>query len=180
MIQRLTNGAREVRRVNDGAFDVTYGTLGVASLSWASNPFQKAFSPASLPLPTGGTLSALVGASDTRLVRLASNGAPANVFGNSGPVVDVKGLETVPVGIAGGRLVLRQRNKKTESAGRVLRWNLDGTVDTTFGTNGQVEIGTPALDNFLGMGVTETGAVLVATYLPDFDGQHWTIRRLTP
>ena len=148
----------------------------------------------------GGYTNVRWGTEDFALVRYNSDGTLDASFGTGGKVVtdfnansthdaiNDLALQTDGKIVAVGKSNTWNDNPNTASIG-IVRYNADGTLDTTFGTNGKVstDFGGPgnsaaktAIDSNGGIVVTAQGPrYLVASYRPDgtldpaFDSDGW-------
>ena len=121
-----------VRFDSDGVLDTTFGTGG--AVTYGNGPFNEAFSVA---IQSDG--KALVGAG-SGLLRYSSDGTLDTTFG-------VNGRAKYPHFNTNGYSVAIQPDGKALVAGGneddlvLLRFNTNGTLDTTFGTDGEARYG---------------------------------------
>lgn len=136
-----------VARYNtDGSLDDNFGTNGIVALQIGTN---SAYAMDAALQPDG---KIVIGAyswdfnestGDFILIRLLDDGTLDNSFGTDGKVVVDSGGSDVAAKIkvlANGKLLLVGKSQDKFSAAR---FNIDGTLDTTFGVNGWSLIGFP-------------------------------------
>ena len=178
LVISIPDTSHEVRRLTRaGALDPTYGTGGIAPITWDG---QAAFRVNAIALAKGGLLAVLYNDVSSRLVRLTANGGVADAFPGS-PTRDVPDayLEVVDE-LADGRLLLFRHDANGKTT--LERWRADGKPDTAFGTAGKVDvtalIGSGA--GVLAIGVTSTGATMLAAGKDTGITTDWSVRRLGP
>lgn len=146
-------GDRTVARfLPGGAIDTTFGAGGVRTLDFgsaAADVLDARLDPAGRIVLGGVSTSQFVGGSsnnfdDFAAARLTPDGNPDPSFGGDGTVVtDVGGLDDIPAALAvqaDGKVVLAGYAELSDSplsrTAVVVRYNADGTPDTTFGAGG--------------------------------------------
>jgi uncharacterized delta-60 repeat protein len=139
-----------VRYLPNGSLDTTFGTNGIAALPFIG---LSDFPPALAVQPNGqivwaGGGSQPNGTDDSfAVVRFNANGSLDTTFGSGGVAdtefanSDVQGADTVlvqPNGkiLIGGEALLESYHGGVEAV--AARFNANGTIDTTFGTDGQL------------------------------------------
>ncbi len=145
----LSNQWEIVRYNSDGTLDTTFGTGGVATVPFSvegQQPFQVAEQADGKLLIAGAPFQ---DASETQsgfeLMRLNTNGTLDSTFNGGQPIaVQVAGQadsQSFQVAVlASGKILLAGHVEKTAGTGvgnfAVLRYNANGTLDTTFGNAG--------------------------------------------
>jgi uncharacterized delta-60 repeat protein len=147
----------------DGTLDQSFGTDGVERPSWPSDTCTCRVYLESLALGPNGTIVLGGVYEDTTAgvdnpvyswlaERYTSDGSPDSSFGSNGVAIVPDGGASAMAVLSDGKIVLGDEYDPwreipgeccDSSSARLIRLNADGTLDTTFGTNG-VEITTPA------------------------------------
>jgi uncharacterized delta-60 repeat protein len=132
----LAFGGNTVRYNTDGSLDRSFGSSGIANFSGDSAALQ---SDGKILLAGGG------GSSGFSLMRLSSNGSLDTSFGNQGEVRTSFPSTTVASQIVvqpDGKIVLAGgagvQGRKYVAALDLARYNADGSLDTSFGSQGRV------------------------------------------
>lgn len=177
VLTSVSGGSLEARRLTKaGALDTTYGSAGVAVIGWAG---QTSFGTSSIVAPAkGGLLLALSsGPGAARIVRLDAKGATAEAFPGS-PSRDIPDARLQLDELKDGRLLVTSYGISKTT---LERWLADGKPDTVFGTAGKVDLATVAGAGVLSaVGVTSTGATMLATTTSTGSSTQWSVRRLGP
>ncbi|HNW88380.1 MAG TPA: T9SS type A sorting domain-containing protein [Bacteroidales bacterium] len=123
----------------NGIIDSTFGNNGIVKCNY----FTEANNIAVLAFQTNGKIVAAGKiSSDIMILRYEANGTPDSSFGNNGLVrthimtdQNATGLEILP----GGKILISAAiyNGTNQDFG-IIRYNTDGTFDTSFGNNGTV------------------------------------------
>ncbi len=151
--------------LSDGSVDTSFGTNGVATIAIQPVPPQASNGVelgAAHPTPDGGLLLNVTQA-DNRLYKVTAAGKLDTTFGDNGsvPFGGEARVDLVDVAPNGKILVL----DGTLDVDNVLeRLNADGTLDTTFGTNGAVaggEIPNVGFPFFYGLAATADAGALI-------------------
>lgn len=161
-----TKGFGAMQFLPNGQLDISFGNNGIARINYSIG-----YHPvASLFLPDNSILMVTVDISPTNIVlaRMDAFGNPYPNFGNNGIV------ETGIVGkynFSGGEtLLLTEDNKILLSATTpnssptkfsVFRFFLDGSIDSTFGTNGRTDIAFSSSDVCYDMKLDYNGKILL-------------------
>ena len=179
-----TKGFGAMQFLSNGQLDTTFGNGGIARINYNIGYH----SVASLFLPDNSILMATVDISPTNIVlaKMDSFGNPYPNFGNNGIV------ETGIVGkynFSGGEtLLLTEDNKILLSATTpnssptkfsVFRFFLDGSLDSTFGTNGRADIQLTSDDVCYNMKLDVEGKILLVGRVSG-DGGRAGLVRLNP
>jgi uncharacterized delta-60 repeat protein len=158
-----SSGAALVRLTSTGNLDTSFGYQGTG---YAAASFPSLAFAYSTKIQTDGRIVAVGSTSSNGLfgvARFNSNGTLDTSFGNNGQVAtgfSGPGYQSIAYGVAlqsDGKIVAAGytiANGSHEFA--LVRYNSNGTLDTTFGTGGRV------LTSFRGVGVTEDLAFAVA------------------
>jgi uncharacterized delta-60 repeat protein len=126
---------------SNGTLDTTFGTQGIASVRpFAPNAFVA--STGGMALQTDGKI--LVAGADA-LVRFTANGDLDTSFG-SGGVATLVSTATAITLLSNGKILVASSFNSLEPAlsGTIARYNSNGSLDTTFGLNGQISTVGPA------------------------------------
>jgi uncharacterized delta-60 repeat protein len=135
----------------DGSLDASFGTAGKVKAHYGDSEHLTgmALEPDGKILVTG---AAVVGAAkDFVLARYNSDGSPDSTFGTNGTVLNsigtANGLTVQPDGkiIVVGATPTRVNAMFTTTAFEVVRYNANGSLDTTFGSSGRVVTQFPAI-----------------------------------
>jgi uncharacterized delta-60 repeat protein len=166
-----------LRYLPSGSLDTSFGTKGIAKASFGTGT---ATSVDALALAPGGKI-VVVGAvapsgesSEFGIARFKENGSLDTSFGSAGTVVTQadpgtsdEGAESVlvqPEGkiVVGGSGIAVSYHAET-TTGALVRYNANGSLDTSFGSAGVVLGG--GLENIFALGLDEAGQLFV---LPEF------------
>ncbi|MBK6932511.1 MAG: hypothetical protein IPH12_17285 [Saprospirales bacterium] len=180
------------RRNADGSADNTFGVNGFAYANVGSQPTvtRLAVQPDGKVLLTGTVYSNMTTFYDLVLFRFNANGTPDNTFGANGKVVSV--LSTNSAYELGNAIALQQ-DGKIVAAGRianttpaefvVARYNANGVLDNTFGTNGAAKIdfyaGASALDEAKAVAIQSDGKIIVGGTALNGSTREMALARLT-
>jgi len=125
-----------------GTLDTTFGTGGIFSTSFT----QPAAADNAIAIQSdgkiivGGTVALSTGGGEAALIRLNTNGTLDTTFGTGGIVTsnfgNAGGAIVFSIAIQPNGQILAAAEGSFFNAGSVGRFNTDGSVDTTFGTNG--------------------------------------------
>lgn len=170
-----SNGLRDfaVARLNpDGTLDNTWGSVGTVTTSFG---FQREDIPGPTLLQADGKI--LVGGISDGVFALArynSNGTMDTKFGSGGKVMtDIPESQGEGVGIlfpqpdgkfiAAGTIYLGGINPVNRSQIVFVRYNANGSIDTTYGNNGMLKIFFETeITNFNGLAIQPDGKILVS------------------
>lgn len=97
---------------------------------------------------------------DLHLLRLQSNGQRDSTFGNAGEVV-LSGLNTAMAQVDSQGRVLAAYNTQAYDDFHLVRFNQDGSIDTSFGSSGLATADFGGYDYVLDMAVRQDGGVLL-------------------
>ncbi len=139
-----------VKLKNNGDLDSTFGNNGIV-LTNIGNDAQSAggikLQEDGKIIISGTTENYSPWNSDILLMRFNNDGSPDNTFGNNGQLLinidEVEGNPTLDYGIeillqTSGKIIVIGSTDISGSKVVLMRLNSDGSVDTTFGTNGYV------------------------------------------
>ena len=170
-------GGFAIARYNsDGTLDSSFATGGVVVLETNSQANDVSIQPDGKIVAAGG----IGGSSSTSgfyLARVNADGLLDQSFGSSGTVITLFGEFTDPV--ANG--VALQSDGKIVAAGfsrnngyrdfAVVRYDVDGSLDTTFGTDGRILTATgTGEDDGRAIAIQPDGRIVVAGYTVDANG----------
>jgi uncharacterized delta-60 repeat protein len=161
-----------VRYEADGSLDTSFGSSGKVVMDVASDSNDEAYAVAVQSdgkILLAGTTDA-AGSNDFVLVRYNSNGTVDTSFGTSGKVITDIGASSndychAMTIQADGKILLAGT---TDSAGSndfaLVRFNTDGSLDTSFGASGKVitDIGASSYDSAAGIALQSDGKILLA------------------
>jgi uncharacterized delta-60 repeat protein len=176
-----------VRYDSDGSLDTSFGQSGILTPTFVPGASQKLFD---LALETvGGTTEivvtgAVTSPSDVAVARFNLDGSPDTSFGSGGSVV----LGTQVTDFGGGRLAIQADGKillvgsTPTHQGAVARFDINGTLDSTFNPNGP----TPGIDVIAGTGgggfwngvVQSDGKIVAAGGINSGTGNQMLLTRL--
>lgn len=140
----------------DGTVDTTFGTNGVAMLAptwpspycWSSNPYYRVRMRALTLQPDGKIVAAgehfWCGGDRITVARLNTDGTFDTGFGTGGQTLDLSGQQygySVAVWLEGDKIVVGGGGWTLQGGGIVQRFNADGTLDASYGTNGRAVVG---------------------------------------
>ena len=169
----LSSRLRVDRFMSDGTPDASFGTNGTAALDVGS-AYTIAVQPSDQKLLTVGT-------SYGELVRLNVNGTLDTTFGTGGKVNSGNGQQlAVDSGgeILMGLLYITGRNNQQQSFVSVKKFKPNGTLDTSFGTNG-LTVGFSTPTRIFSMRIDPFGNILIGgtTVASNRD---FAVQRFTP
>jgi uncharacterized delta-60 repeat protein len=171
----LFNGTRDavlvLRYNNDGILDDTFGTDGFITYNECGGCAGEAYAVAVQSdgkiLVAGYTNSHYTaGNQNILLLRYNIDGTPDNTFGTNGVVItDVSKYGDYGYAVAiqtDGKIVVAGRTSTgTDGYALILRYNSDGTLDDTFGTNGVVTYDGIGWDEALGVAIQTDGKIVI-------------------
>ena len=171
-IENGTDSDVVVLRYNDnGTLDETFGTNGAVTYDGGKGDDcgrLVAIQPDGRIVLTGYTYN---GASyDILTMRYNTDGTPDSTFGTNGVVTYDSGNKddygrAVALQTDGKIVVTARSSDATTSAAMILRYNGDGTLDNTFGSNGVVTYeGGYGNDGFRGVVIQTDGKIIVSGY----------------
>jgi uncharacterized delta-60 repeat protein len=163
----ITGTNLHLMRLNaNGTVDITFGGTGVIShnLSQPLRLFEMAAQPDGKTLVIGSLNSQMF------LARFNSNGSFDTSFGGTGYIVDstyLYGTGKQVIVLSDGRLLIIESGYLT---GYLKRYNANGTLDQTFGTNGVVTIDYLPItyDHLHSLIVQSDGRIIAGSYLHRF------------
>lgn len=136
----------------NGALDTSFGTNGLVTVSMAS--FSNAFG---VTMQSDGKIIVVGEASagqryDFAVVRLNTNGSLDTSFDSDGIVATIMGFgnsraASVAVQLDGKIVVGGTDHSGTGNDFAIARYNTDGSLDTTFGVNGAIDVGIGSADD---------------------------------
>jgi uncharacterized delta-60 repeat protein len=138
-----TSSTSLARLTSNGQLDSTFGTGGMAPLQ-TFGPDAIALQADSKILVASGSLFGVTGS----LARYNTNGSVDKTFGIFGQVASVASASALAVQSDGKILVAGTNTSKVSESGNstgfgLVRFNSDGSIDTTFGTHGGAITGFP-------------------------------------
>ncbi len=164
---------------SEGLLDPLFGTSGTLSLDASGGPSDD--DPVDFAVAPDGShyvlASSMIGSTSYRLVKVSSTGSIVTSFGTNGfAVVDTSlsmvGFKDVKV-LADGKIVVSLADNSTVN---ILRFNADGTPDTTFDTDGKAVITAPQAASNLSASVSTNGSSWVCFRTT---ANMYTVRRIT-
>ena len=154
--------------VRSDRLDTTFGSGGIVTTDVSTHTLDSANAAV---LDSSGRL-VVAGSSDGHfaVVRHTTAGALDTSFGSDGKVLTDVATPAFPDELDGARAVAIQSDGKIVAAGNagedfaVVRYNTDGSLDTSFSTDGKVttDIGTDTVDAAYAMAVQSDGKIVVA------------------
>jgi uncharacterized delta-60 repeat protein len=126
---------------SNGTLDTTFGTKGIATV--------RPFSPTAFDASTGGLAlqpdGKILVAAGSALVRFLPNGQIDSSFGTGG-VAPLVSTATVITLVSGGKILIASsfNSLPPAASGTIARYNSNGSLDTSFGLNGQAATLGPA------------------------------------
>jgi uncharacterized delta-60 repeat protein len=176
----------------DGSYDATFGTFGKVTTSVVSGDD----SANALGIQSDGKIVVAGDVctnssydsciSDFAIVRYNTNGSLDTTFGTGGKVTTALGSSddrATALGIqSDGKIVVAGSSSNGNNYDfALLRYNLDGSLDTTFGTNGKV---TTALgsndDHATALGIQSDGKIMVTGYSYNGSDNDFALARYWP
>jgi uncharacterized delta-60 repeat protein len=173
-----------------GQLDPTFGSGG-SVISDAQQPTSTAAAALTVTQPDGKVIIAGTDRGHILVARYDSDGSLDTTFGNQGRVSFrfTAGLQSIATAVAldgCGQIVVEARllgfSTLVDGTG-VARFNTDGSVDTGFGTSGQVAfaLGGAEFSNTAGLAIDPLGRIVVAgNTLATAQGDQIVVARLTP
>jgi uncharacterized delta-60 repeat protein len=145
----------------DGSLDTRFGTAGHAATLIGSDPYSFTC-PYGITIQPDGRI-VVVGASDDDfcIVRYLADGQLDSSFGDGGIVTTDFGGSEMAFGVAiqsDGKIVVA--GETYGSGGFVVRYNADGTLDSSFGTNGRSAYGMSSYG--YGVAIQSDGKIVLA------------------
>jgi uncharacterized delta-60 repeat protein len=151
-----------IRLNSDGSVDTTFGSLGDTKIGFGSDDTaaDMAIAPDGKIVMAATVERGVLGQGDVAVARFTADGIPDDSFGDEGKVVtaleDVAAAAGVDVQRDGKVVVVASNN--TANSGVTIRYNSDGTLDSTFGDAGKAA--TPV--NFASAVTAQTDGTIVA------------------
>ena len=153
--------AAVLRLNHDGTLDTAFGSDGVAVINYSAG-FDDGYTMLLQPdgkIVVAGAAEPIGENFDLAIARLNADGSADTTFGiNGSTVLDLGGINEVALGIAlveDGKLVVAGfSNANSDFDVAFARFNADGTLDTTFGTNGSVLVDANG-ENYLARRLTQ-------------------------
>ncbi len=139
--------------------DTTFGDGGTRVLAGSGE-----YAYSAVPTASGGVLAVGSNGSSSQLARLTASGAPDAAFGTGGRlVVDLDpGTDALrDVAVLGGDLVAGGRGGQDSI---VVRFDADGSRDTTFGAGGALRVDLGGLDYVRDVAVDGSGRIVAGAY----------------
>jgi len=171
-IENGTDDDVVVLRYNDnGTLDETFGTNGAATYDGGKGDDcgrLVAIQPDGRIVLTGYTYNGT--SYDILTMRYNTDGTPDSSFGTNGVVTYDSGNKedkgrAVAVQMDGKIVVIARSSVAKTSVAMILRYNGDGTLDNTFGSNGVVTYeGGYGNDGFRGVSIQTDGKIIVSGY----------------
>lgn len=164
---------------SEGALDPLFGTNGTLSLDATGGPSDD--DPVDFAVAPDGShfvlASSMSGSMSYRLVKVSPTGSIETSFGTNGmAVVDatvmMPGFKDVKV-LADGKIVVSLIDNATVS---IFRFNVDGTPDTTFDTDGKAQVAPPQMSGYITASASTNGTTWVCFRTP---AGMFTLRRVT-
>ncbi len=159
----------ELARYNaDGSLDSSFGNNGKVTTDFSSSDFiNTGFQQSDGKIVVGGKIVGNVGSGDFGLARYNSDGTLDTSFGNNGKVTTnfnplLASIEDITQQSDGKILATGGVQLKTGSDIGLARYNSDGTLDNTFGTNGIVTTSSGVPDGGRTVIEQNDGKILVA------------------
>lgn len=178
-----------VRYLPNGTMDSTFGTDGIAALPSGVSPFGSALAvQPNGQIVWGGETTAPSGTGAAfAIVRFNANGSLDTTFGTGGVAStafansNVQGPDAIlvqPDGkiLAGGEALLNSSHAPAEAA--MARFNANGTIDSAFGTGGQVT--DASAGDFSALGEDADGDVFVLPAHAEFSSAGQLDAAVTP
>jgi uncharacterized delta-60 repeat protein len=148
-----------------GSLDPSFGVAG-ESIPISPTSFQQLFADMSV-MDDGRIVAVLRSSVDFATIRCKSDGTLDNTFGNNGIVLTDLGStndEGVNVAIqSDGKIVVLAENSSNSAT--ILRFNFNGSLDTTFDTDGKKPLG---VLNGSGIAIKSDGKIVVSASNGDF------------
>ena len=130
----------ELARLNtDGSLDSSFGTSGMATTNFGNNSGSLFY--AVTVQSDGKILAAAQNGSQLALARYSSNGTLDSSFGSGGVVITSLAGSSYPRSVAvqsDGKIVVGAQYYTSSAFFEVVRFNSDGSLDTSFGSGGSV------------------------------------------
>ena len=130
----------ELARLNtDGSLDSSFGTGGMVTTNFGNNSGSLFYAAA--VQSDGKIIAAGQNGSQIALARYTSNGSLDSSFGSGGAVVTSVAGSNYPRSVAvqsDGKIVVGAENYTSNGSFEVVRFNSDGSLDTSFGSGGSV------------------------------------------
>jgi uncharacterized delta-60 repeat protein len=159
-----------LRYATNGVLDNSFGSFGRVTTDFGNGSsacgYAMALQPDGKILVTGG--AALGGVEYVALARYNTNGTLDSSFGSGGEMItQVGSISDYANAIAlqqNGRIIVAGASfQGANNAYAVLRYNSDGSLDTTFGTGGEVVIGITGNDDVASaVALDSTGRIVIA------------------
>jgi uncharacterized delta-60 repeat protein len=164
-----------VRLNANGSLDTTFGSGGMATFELAgfTSSAGLVLQPDGKIVIAGTTQDQDTFLNDVVLVRFNSDGSPDASFGSGGAVIQTFGADesaAAVVRLAGGKLLVAGTVQGPNDHDFLLvRFNADGSVDTSFGTGGEATADLGGDDTAAGVAVTLGGKIIVAGTTVNFN-----------
>ncbi|PKK88115.1 MAG: hypothetical protein CVV64_20220, partial [Candidatus Wallbacteria bacterium HGW-Wallbacteria-1] len=154
-----------VRYNSDGSLDTTFGNNGLVTTNIGENDAFK-----SMAIDSDGKIVAagyysIAFVNDIALIRYNSDGTLDTSFGSGGIVITDLGSYEEAHAMAltsDGKIVVAGTDFNADNDFLLLRYNSNGSLDTTFGTNGVVTTDTGVSELAYGISLTSEGKIVIA------------------
>ncbi len=168
----------------DGFLDATFGTDGIATIPYTTTSYlyDVAIQPDGKIVAAGITTDPEL---DITVVRLNADGSMDTDFSFDGKVVTDVDLEDWAQGLvigADGKITVAGSTSHPggNTNGLLVRYNTDGTLDNSFGTNGKVELDVSStVDEFHNLTMDGSGS-LFAVGATSNPGSQFLVAKYTP
>ncbi len=174
-----------VRYNGDGTIDTSFGVNGVVIIDLGGTDDRGreiTFDSSGRIVIVGRSNGA--GNNDFVVMRFNNDGSPDTTFGANGVVItDIGGNDrgrAVVIDSNGRIIVLGTSDSQGDNDFTVLRYNSDGSLDTTFDTNGIVAIDFGGDERGVDIALDSIGMIIVAGRSDTGSGNDFSVARLLP
>ncbi len=174
-----------VRYTTTGALDGTFGTGGITTTTISSSATGNALTLQPDGKIVVGGFSRFAGANQFTVVRYDTNGSLDPAFGGTGIVITT--IDSLSVinditmqAVTGKIIAVGISNLAGVRSFTIARYNLNGTLDTSFGVSGIVKTGISGNDEAFGVAIQQNGSIVVSGDSVPSATLTFTLARYTP
>lgn len=174
-----------VRYTTTGTLDGTFGTGGITTTTIGTIATGNAVTLQPDGKIVVGGFASTSGSNKFTVVRYNTNGSLDTTFGGTGIVITT--IDSLSVinditmqAVTGKIIAVGISNLAGVNSFTIARYNLDGTLDTTFGVGGIVKTNISGNSEALGVAIYQNGSIVASGYSAPSGTEVFTLARYTP